>query len=99
MTDQNEKDLFAKIVNHATKNERIAWKRKHKKLQEMIEEKISPLEDQILELTMTKMAAMDEAIAIRDVLVSECVHAKEFLVQKDDYVLCKFCDAKLKVNV
>ena len=94
-----EKDIFTKIVNHASKNERIAWKRKHKKLKTMVEENISPLEAQILELTMTKMTHMDEVIAVSDVLVAECVHPREFLVTREDHVLCKFCDTKLKVNV
>lgn len=99
MTAVSEKEVFAKITNHTPKNDRIAWQRKHKKLKSMIEANITPLEDRILELTMEKMVFVDDAVALRDVLVSECVHPKEFLVTKEDHVLCKFCDTKLKVNV
>lgn len=96
MTD---KELFTKIVNHADKNERIAWKRKHNKLTTMIEEKIRPLEDKILELTMEKQIHMDDITAIRDIMIKECVHPREFLVKKDTHVLCKFCLKRLNINV
>lgn len=95
MTD---KELFTKVVNHATKNERIAWNRKHKKLSTMIEEKISPIEDKILELIMEKQTHIDVVTELRDILIKECVHPREFLVNNDDHVLCKFCNRKLNVN-
>lgn len=99
MTDISEKELFTKIVNHATKNERVAWNRKRKKLATMIEDNISPLEDEILQLTMQKQTHMDALVELRDVLVTECVHPRDCLVVKDDYVLCHFCEKKLNVNV
>ena len=99
MNDLNEKDIFTKIVNHASKNERIAWNRKHAKLKKMIEDNISPIEDEILELTMKKQVFIDEAMAVRDILVKECVHSREFLVTKENYILCKFCNNKINVNV
>lgn len=99
MKDVTERDIFTKIVNHPDKNDRIAWLRKHKKLKTMIEETITPLETQILELTMTKMAFMDDIMELRDSLVAECIHPREFLLTKEDHILCKFCDSKLKVNV
>ena len=99
MTALSEKEVFKKITDHAPKNDRIAWQRKHKKLKAMVDANITPLEDQILELTMKKMVFVDDAVALRDVLAAECVHPKEFLVTKEDHVLCKFCDTKLKVNV
>lgn len=98
MNTIDEKEIFNTISNHATKNERITWKRKQKKLTEMIETNISPIELKILELTMQKQAYMDEVVALRDVMVKECVHDKEFLVLKDDHVHCKFCDSKIKTN-
>ena len=96
-----EKEIFDKIVNYPSKNERIAWNRKYKKLKLMIEENISPIEMKILELTMEKMKHMDDAMAVRETLVNECVHPRDFLTMRDsdDHVFCKFCDAKLKVNV
>jgi hypothetical protein len=94
-----EKAIFDKIVNYPSKNERIAWNRKHKKMKAMIDENISPIEMKILELTMDKMKHMDDAMAIREILSTECVHPREFLILRDKHVFCKFCDAKLKVNV
>ena len=97
--DSNEVVRFSKIVQHASKNERIAWDRKHKKLRTMVDETVTPIEDEILELTMKKMAAIDNVMELREVMVKECVHPREFLLDKEGHVLCKFCDRKLKVNV
>lgn len=99
MNDLSEKEIFTTIVNNPSKNERIAWSRKHVKLKDMIEANIVPIEDQILELEMNKQTYMDEAMALRAVLVKECVHPREFLLTKDEYVLCKFCNKKLNINV
>ena len=99
MTEISEKDIFTKIVNHASKNERVAWNRKLKKLTAIIEERITPIENTILELTMQKQVVMDEVVGLRDVLVTECIHPREYLVTKDDHVLCHFCEKKLQVNV
>lgn len=94
-----DKNIFTKIVNYTHKNDRISWNRKYKKMKTMMDETISPLEEQILELTMKKMLAIDKVIALRNILTKECVHPREFLVIKDGYILCKFCDSKLNVNV
>jgi hypothetical protein len=94
-----EKEKFTKIVNHASKNERIAWNRKHKKLVNIIAETITPLEERILELTMEKMTAMDAVVEMRDTLRKECVHPREFLVSTEDCVKCRFCERDLKLNV
>ena len=99
MTEILEKDVFTKIVNHARKNERVAWNRKRKKLTAIIAERITPIESTILELTMQKQVVMDEVVALRDVLVTECIHPRECLVTKVDHVLCHFCEKKLQANV
>jgi hypothetical protein len=95
----SEKEIFTKVVNHASKNERVAWNRKRKKLASMIDENITPLEDQILELTMQKQLHMDEIVELRDVLVVECVHPRDCLVTKDTHVLCHFCEKRINVKV
>jgi hypothetical protein len=99
MTDLSEKELFTKIVNHASKNDRVAWNRKRKKLATMIEDNITPLEDQILQLTMQKQRHMDDLIGLRDELVVECVHPRDCLVIKDTHVFCHFCEKRLNFNV
>ena len=99
MTKPTEKDIFTKIVNHASKNERVAWNRKRKKLKTMIDETISPIEDKILELTMQKQLLMDGIVELRDVLIAECVHPRDCLVTKEDHIVCRFCEKKLQVNV
>lgn len=99
MSETTEKELFTKIVNHASKNERVAWNRKRKKLASLIEESITPLEDEILQLTMQKQQQMDGVVELRDVLRVECVHPRDCLVKKDDHVWCHFCEKRLNVNV
>lgn len=94
-----QKDIFTKVVNHASKNDRIAWNRKYKKMKTIIDESIVPLENKILELTMQKMSIMDDIVSLRDTLRKECVHPREFLLHRESHILCKFCESKLNVNV
>jgi uncharacterized Zn-finger protein len=100
MTDKTQKEIFDTVVNYVDKNERIAWKRRHKNFGERIIRDVTPLEEQILELTMQKMHIMDTMEEDRQELIKSCVHPREFLVLKDDgYVLCKFCQSKLRVSI
>jgi uncharacterized Zn-finger protein len=98
---QKDREIFTEIVNYTPKNERISWNRKHKKLKRLISDKLSPIEEKMLELTMQKQGVLDEIIAIRDELAKECVHPREFLFirEHDNKIICKFCDAKLRISI
>lgn len=98
MDKKQERIIFTKITNYTPKNERISWNRKYKKIKNIINEKMIPLEEKMLELHMQKQIIMDEIDVIRDELIKECVHPRDCLVIKNDLVLCKFCDAKIRVN-
>lgn len=94
-----EKEIFDTIVNYVGKNERIAWKRRHKNFSDRILRDITPIEEKILELTMQKMHLMDSMEEDRQELMKSCVHPKEFLLlMGDGNVLCKFCDTKIRVS-
>lgn len=92
-----------KIINAKPKNERIAFARKVKKMEELTES-LEPIEAKILEIVLNeKYPIMDEIEELRATMIKECVHPKEFLVfhsyeGESPYVECKFCNAKLVVR-
>ena len=94
--DQKQQDINT-IAAGKNKNERLSWKRKYDKLQEMIEHEIKPLEELILKTVEKKMEAMDRLDELRKQMVKECIHPKDLLVHKETYVDCKFCNCKLSL--
>lgn len=84
-----------KVANNFTRSEKTSWNRKLNKMQKLIDEKLNPIEDQILELQSQKEAIFDEIQVLRNVMVLECVHPYDYLSVKDDYILCKFCYKKI----
>lgn len=91
-----------KIINSKPKNERIAFTRKLKKMHELVES-LEPIEAKIMDIIYNeKYPIMDEIQELRATMVKECVHPKEslvhFVVDDEDFVECKFCNAKLMVR-
>jgi len=85
-----------KIANGPSRTEKVSWNRKRNNLEDL-HEKIQPLEEQILDLLVAKQPIFDEMQRIRNSMVDECIHPFDFLVVKEDHVLCKFCNKKLKL--
>jgi hypothetical protein len=99
MTNEaHEKEIFDIVVKYVSHNERVAWKRRHKNFSKKILSEVTPIEDEILELTMKKMFIMDELEEDRQNLIASCVHPKEFLRLRENHVYCIFCDTKITVN-
>lgn len=94
--EQLEQD-FQIVAKCSDKNERLAWGRKRKKMDEIVK-KLQPLEDAILEIVKKKEPILEELRELRELMTRECVHLEEFLVHHGGYILCKFCDARLAVN-
>jgi|ERR1700757_11035 len=96
-----EEEKINKIINAKPKNERIAFARKLKKMQELIK-LLEPIEEKILDIIVKeKHPIMDEIQELRLTMIKECVHPKEQLIYFNDdgeYVQCKFCNARLAVN-
>lgn len=93
---------IARIVNAKPKNERIAFTRKLKKIQELVES-LEPIEAKILDIVLNeKYPIMDQIQELRTTMIKECVHPKDQLVYhnngEEEYVECKFCNAKLMVK-
>ncbi len=91
-----ERILFESIANHANRSEKTAWKRKLSNMQAVIT-KLEPIEQKILNILLNeKQPLLDDVAKIRKVMVQECIHPYEHLVQKDGFVVCKFCNRKIR---
>ena len=94
--DKRIRLIKEKIAGGPDRSAKVAWKRKMSNL-EALYDKIKPIEDKILELMASKTPILDEMQTIREEMVCECVHPFDYLVVKEDHVLCKFCDRKMKI--
>ena len=97
-----EPSIVEKITAIKPKNERMAFKRKMVKLDELVES-LKPIEDKIIQIIVDeKYPIMDQIQALRLSMIKECVHPKEYLIhyKEDDkeYVHCKFCEADISVK-
>ncbi len=91
-------EIIKKIRASFDKADVLAWKRREKKLKDIIDNKLKPLEDQILEIQLQKQPFFDEIHEIRKEMTETCIHPDDQLVQLDDgVILCKFCNKKLKL--
>lgn len=98
----SKEDKFDKIVNAKPKNERVAFTRKIKKMEELVAS-LLPIEEKIQEIIVNeKYPIMDEIQELRAIMVKECVHPKDQLAlyETDDgeVIECKFCHARLAVK-
>lgn len=88
----------AKLINNQfTQLDKSNWQRRYEKMQKLVAE-VNQLADQIITLEAQKIPILDEIAETRELMVQECVHPKEFLIEQDDYITCKFCDRKFSVN-
>lgn len=98
-TPEEEKiwNMLNEISNISPKNEKNIWARKREKIEKLVED-ITPIETEILLLTKKRQDIYDEITVLRNLMVKECVHPFDLLLYKDNYVLCKFCNIKIKKN-
>lgn len=90
-------DIY-KISTNRDKNERLSWKRKKDKIESLVKE-LEPIEDEILKIIEDKKTPLlNQIIALRGEMIKECVHPKDMLVHYGNYVVCKFCEAKITVS-
>jgi len=85
------------IANTPSRSDKISWERKSRNIQTVIEEELTPIEDQILSLLHEKGAILAKIAEIREQMATECVHPFEHLEVKEDYVLCLFCGKKIGI--
>lgn len=87
---------FETISNTATRGEKASWKRKMARMQTLLET-LQPIEDEILQLHARKEPIFDDIQDIRSIMVKECIHPFDYLIYKDDHVVCKFCNKRLSI--
>ena len=85
------------VSNFASLSDKISWTRKYDNMQKLIAQ-IHPIEEQITELRAQCLPIYDEIAELRQTMVEECVHPKEMLVLKEDFVECKFCNKRFTVK-
>ena len=91
-----ERHLFEAVANTANRSDKTSWNRKMDNMVKLLAT-LRPIEEQLLHLQSQKVPIMDDISDLRATMVNECVHPFEFLVNKDDHVLCKFCDKKISI--
>lgn len=94
--DQFEHDLDT-IFKKTNKNEKLAWNRKRKKLEDLVDG-ARPIEEAIFDLMMKKQEIIDQIDELRQVMVTECIHPQDMLVHHGRNIECKFCGVKILIN-
>jgi len=94
--DQAKKELDS-ITKFSDKNQRLAWRRKRNRMDDLLK-KMEPLNEEALKVILAKQPIMDEIEHVRQQMIKECVHPRDYLVHKGTHVLCKFCRSKIKVK-
>jgi hypothetical protein len=84
------------VVSHHGKNEKLAWKRRVKKMMGLIDE-MKVVDEQILELSRSKQPTIDEVALLRSEMVKECIHPRDHLVHAGTFLLCKFCERRISI--
>ena len=92
--EKEQRQLFESIANNANRSEKTSWNRKLENMVKLMA-KLRPIESQIIELEVEKTPILDDIHALRQTMVKEGVHPFEYLVRKDDHVLCKFCNRRI----
>jgi hypothetical protein len=93
---KRERHIFESISGNATRSEKISWNRKMDNMVKLLTT-LRPIEEEILALILKKQPILDEVQTLRITMVNECVHPFEYLVLKDGYVECKFCNKKISI--
>lgn len=91
---KEERQLKEAVANNADRSEKVSWNRKMDNMVKLMTQ-LTPIEEQIIELQSKKMPIFDEIQKLRETMVTECVHPYEYLVVKEDHLLCKFCGKKI----
>lgn len=85
------------ISNNADRSEKTSWNRKMDNMVTLMS-KLTPIEEEIIELQTQKQPVFDEIQRLRELMVKECVHPFEYLSVQEDFTECKFCNKKIKLN-
>lgn len=87
---------LATVSSFCGKNAKLAWNRRVKKMNELIEQ-VRLYEDRILEIVREKQPFLDEVSELRNEMMKECIHPKDQLVHIGTYIHCRFCEKKISL--
>lgn len=100
MQEELTPELIAKqlstVALHHGKNEKLAFNRKIKKMEGLIES-IRDYEQMILDIVKNKQPIADDIRELRAEMVKECIHPKDHLIHCGTYIFCKFCEKKISL--
>jgi len=91
---KQERQIKETIANGPNRSEKVSWNRKMENMVKLMT-KLTPIEEEIIALQAKKIPIFDEIQELREMMVAECIHPYEYLVVKDDHVVCKFCGKKI----
>ena len=92
-----ERHILETVANNANRSEKTSWNRKMDNMVKLLS-KLRPVEQKILDIMENeKQPILDDISDIRNVMMNECVHPLEYLVLKDNVVLCKFCNKRMAI--
>lgn len=95
LTEEQAKKEIDKVAAASKNDEKLAWRRKRKKLEALVDE-LKPYEEKILKLHEERIPILDKIAKLRNIMVQECIHPKDQLVHKGTHIECKFCDKIIK---
>lgn len=84
------------VVSHTGKNEKLAWNRRVKKMQGLVDSH-QEYEERILAIIKEKEPLLDEISILRNDMIKECIHPKDHIVHMNTYLVCRFCERKLSI--
>jgi hypothetical protein len=97
LTEAEIREDLKLIANFQDKNTILSWRRRLKKMNELIEQ-LEPIQAQILKLIEAKQPISDEIETLRQDMVKTCIHPENLLQHKGSFVECKFCNARIVIN-
>lgn len=93
MTDNK----LEQIANLSTRSEKTSWNRKLENMVKLMTQ-VAIIEEKVLQIISNeKQPILDEVNQLRLTMINECIHPLEQLVDKGDYIICRFCEKKLNV--
>lgn len=88
--------IIERVANTANRSEKTSWQRKQRNMDDLLKQ-IRPIEDKILSMQAQLQPIYDAVAMLRTVMVNECIHPQDYLVIKEGFVECKFCNKRMTI--
>ncbi len=93
-----EQKMIEYVSKKATASEVASWNRKMDNVEKLLA-KLTPLEQQIVQLVVEKHKQIDEIDQLRKTMVEQCIHPKTHLTHNsnNNTIACKFCNKTFSI--